>query len=72
MKQVKGLCYGCVRFHPKAAGNCKLAVSWMGLERKHKFKLMVYDCEWFAPAQEVFSEPEKTGNKKIDEDESKA
>jgi hypothetical protein len=69
MKREDGLCYNCARFHPKAKGNCVLARSWMGLERKHKFKLMVYECEWHIPPKEVFPVEEKTGNKKIDEDE---
>lgn len=75
MKRDKGLCYGCVRFHPKAKGNCVLARSWASLERKHKFKLAVTDCEWFASQEETFPEenaqPTKTGNLKIDGDESK-
>jgi hypothetical protein len=79
VKKVKGLCYGCVRFHPKAAGNCVLARAWLNLEGKHKYSLMVVDCPLFLPAEEVFpdvedthekAKSERTGNKKIDEDES--
>lgn len=69
MKRVRGLCSNCARYHPKAVGNCILAKGWMSLERKHKYKLMVYECEWHITPQEVFPDKGKTGNKKIDEDE---
>ncbi len=72
-------CKKCVRFHPKAIGNCKLANAWMYLEGMYKFKLSVSDCPVFLEPKKVFAEPkkkdkkekapEKTGNKKIDAEE---
>lgn len=59
----KGLCHNCVRFHPKAKGNCVWANSWMGLERKHGYKLAVMECSLYAPVEEVFPEPKSRKTK---------
>ena len=78
----KGLCVNCVRYHPRGAANCVWAKSWMATERKHEYKLAVVECAMYLEPKEVFKEEVnaqptkrektgKTGNKKIDEDESK-
>ena len=75
MEKIRGLCTGCVRFHPKAVGNCILAKDWMFLSKKHGYTLMVVECPLFISGDEVFAEelnaqPVRTGNKKIDFDEA--
>ena len=52
--RVVTLCHNCVRYHPKAKGNCILARDWMRLQRKHKYTLMVLDCPQYIAPKEVF------------------
>ena len=76
MKRLKGLCQNCVRYHPKAAGNCVWAKGYMSLENRHGYKLMVVDCPAFVPPEEVFPEKpkkrEKSEDPKTGEDEGLA
>ena len=48
-------CKDCVRYNPKAVGNCRMAQSVANLEKKYGFKLSVFDCPFHAPPREVFA-----------------
>ncbi len=55
---MKGKCLKCVRFHPKAVGNCRMAVSAMNLEKKYGYNISITKCPEYVEPQEVFKEPE--------------
>jgi hypothetical protein len=55
---MKGKCLKCVRFHPKAVGNCKIAQSVRNLEKRYGFNLSVTKCPEFLDPDLVFVEPE--------------
>lgn len=65
-------CKNCVRYHPKAVGNCRMAQSWANLEKQHGFTLVVIDCPHYVEPEVVFGmewtaeepKPKKTRRKK--------
>lgn len=69
---MEGLCKDCVRFHPRAKGNCTMARHGMHLERKWQrinWQMAVLSCDEYITASAVFpvSTPETS-----DYDEEKA
>lgn len=54
---MKGKCLKCVRYHPKAVGNCRMAHSIGNLEKKYRFNLSVTKCPEFLEPDLVFPEP---------------
>ena len=63
-----GLCQNCARYHPRAAGNCILARDASRVARKHKYNLMVTECEFHILPEVAFPEPteEKDNDVTID------
>lgn len=47
-------CKKCTRYHPKAAGHCKLAGSVWNLEKIYGFSLAVVECPHYLAIEEVF------------------
>ena len=61
--KLMGLCQNCVRYHPKGVGNCILAKDAANTAKRHKYNLMVTDCEFYVVPAEVFPlSPEDDGN----------
>ena len=54
---IVGLCQGCVRYHPKASGNCEIAKEWIELQKKYECKIMLTSCPNFLSPTEAFPEP---------------
>jgi len=47
-------CKDCVRYHPRAVGNCNMAQSWANLEKRYGFTLAVVDCPHYTAPEVVF------------------
>lgn len=47
-------CKDCVRYHPRAVGNCDMAKSWANLEKRYGFTLAVVDCPHYLAPEVVF------------------
>ena len=57
MRRVIGMCETCVRFHPKAEGNCEIAKEIEVLRKKYKCSMLLTDCPKFLSPTEVFPIP---------------
>lgn len=55
---MKGKCLKCVRYHPKAVGNCRKAQSVRNLEKRLKVNLSVTKCNEYLAPELVFTVPE--------------
>ncbi len=61
--KLRGLCQNCARFHPKGLANCILARDAARIAGKHKYNLMVTDCEFHTLPEKVFPDsPEENGS----------
>jgi hypothetical protein len=58
---MKGKCLKCVRYHPKAVGNCRKAQSVRNLEKRHKVNLSVTKCNEYLAPELVFTIPVTMG-----------
>lgn len=47
-------CKDCVRYHPKAVGNCNMAQSWANLEKRYGFTLAVVECPHYTAPEVAF------------------